>query len=182
MDCPRMARLHKPRSLCGCFRSISAELFKFIFLLAPDHAEAEDVLQETSVILWRKFGEFQSGTDFFRWAAQIARNVVRDFRKKAARDRHQFWNADVIESIAETRLSDNDSLMQQRTLLAGCVRTLMPADRELMRRCFGRNRTIKAAAERLGRPVNTVYKALNRIRRILMACVEKAQRQEGHRG
>ena len=54
------------------FSEHQRKLFKFIFLLAPDHAEAEDVLQETSVILWRKFGEFQSGTDFFRWAAQIA--------------------------------------------------------------------------------------------------------------
>jgi len=162
------------------FSEHQPELFKFIFLLLPSRADAEDVLQETSVILWRKFHEFHSGTDFFRWAAQVARNKVRDFRKGAARDRHRFWNDDLIESIAETRLRDGDLLMQQRTLLASCVRRLAPVDRELIRRCFGQNLTIKATAKRLGKPVNTVYKALNRIRKALMDCVDRAQRQESH--
>ena len=160
------------------FSEHQRELFKFIFLLIPSHADAENVLQETSVILWRKFNEFQSGTDFFRWAAQVARNKVRDFRKEAARDRLRFWNDDVIESIAETRFMDSDSLVQQRTLLADCVRLLTPVDRELIRRCFGQNLSIKMVAERLGRPANTVYKALNRIRKVLMDCVDKAQQQE----
>lgn len=164
------------------FSEHQRELLKFIFLLIPDRAVAEDVLQETSVILWRKFGEFQRGTDFFRWAAQVARNKVRDFRKGAARDRHRFWSDDLIESIADTRLDDSDSLLQQRTLLAECVRRLTPADRELIRRCFGGNSTIKAVADRVGRPVNTLYKALNRIRKRLMECVDKAQQPEGHGG
>jgi RNA polymerase sigma-70 factor, ECF subfamily len=162
------------------FSEHQPDLFKFIFLLLPSRADAEDVLQDTSVILWRKFSEFQSGTDFFRWAAQVARNKVRDFRKQAARNRQRFWDDALIESIAETRLSDHDSLMQQRDLLAKCVRALTPIDRELIRRCFAGSYSIKAVAERLGRPVNTVYKALNRIRKALMDCVDKARQREAH--
>jgi RNA polymerase sigma-70 factor, ECF subfamily len=164
------------------FSENQRELFKFIFLLMPNRVDAEDILQETSVILWRKFGEFRSGTDFFHWAAQVARNKVRDFRKGAARDRHRFWDDDVIESIAETRLMDSDSLAAQRTLLADCVRKLAPVDRELIRRCFGGDLSIKTVAEHLGRPVNTIYKALNRIRKMLMDCVDNAQRQEESHG
>jgi RNA polymerase sigma-70 factor (ECF subfamily) len=164
------------------FSEHQRELFKFIFLLVPSHADAEDILQETSVILWRKFGDFQRGTDFFRWAAQVARNKVRDLRKSAARDRHQFWSDDVIDSVAETRLSDSDSLSKQRTRLADCIRRLAPVDRELIRRCYGRDISFKMAAERLGRPINTVYKALNRIRKMLMGCVDSVQQRERHGG
>jgi RNA polymerase sigma-70 factor (ECF subfamily) len=140
--------------------------------------DAEDLLQETSVILWRKFDEFQSGTDFFRWAAQVARNKARDFRKGAARNRHRYWSDDLIESIAETRLTDSEWLMEQRSLLANCVRMLAPADRELIRRCFERSLSVKTVAEHLGRPVNTLYKALNRIRKVLMDCVDRAHQQD----
>jgi RNA polymerase sigma-70 factor, ECF subfamily len=164
------------------FSEHQRELFKFIFLLVPSHATAEDILQETSVVLWRKFGEFRSGTDFFRWAAQVARYKVRDFRKEASRDRHRFWTDDVIESLVETRLADNEPIIQQRALLAECMRKLAATDRELIRQCFGGRFTIKAVAERFGRPVNTVYKAMNRIRKTLMECVEKARLQEGHGG
>jgi RNA polymerase sigma-70 factor, ECF subfamily len=164
------------------FSEHQRELLKFIFLLVPSRTDAEDILQETSVILWRKFYEFQSGTDFFRWAAQVARNKARDFRKQSARNRHHFWSDDLIESIAETRLRDDDLLMQQRDLLAGCMRMLTATDRELIRRCFAANLSIKAVAERLGRPANTVYKALNRIRKLLMDCVDRAGRREAHEG
>jgi RNA polymerase sigma-70 factor, ECF subfamily len=161
------------------FSEHQRDLLKFIFLLVPIHAEAEDILQETSVILWRKFGEFQRGTDFFRWAAQVARFKVRDFRKKTARDRHRFWTDDLIEAIAETRLTENDSLMQQRNLLAACMQKLTTIDRELIQSVFRQGTSIKMVAECLGRPVNTVYKALNRIRKTLLDCVERAKRQEG---
>jgi RNA polymerase sigma-70 factor (ECF subfamily) len=164
------------------FSEHQRELSKFIFLLVPNRAEADDILQETSVILWRKFGEFQSGTSFFHWAAQVARNKVRDFRKHAARDRHRFWSDELVESIADTRFSDDEILMQQRTRLAECVRQLTPVDRELIRRCLAGSLTVKAVAEHLGRPVNTLYKALNRIRRVLVACVERAERLDGHGG
>ena len=164
------------------FSEHQRELSKFIFLLVPSRAEAEDIMQETSVILWRKFGEFQRGTDFFRWAAQVARNKVRDFRKEAARDRHRFLSDELIESIAETRLKNSDLLAQQRTLLTGCIRKLAPVDQDLIQRCLARKLSIKVVAEHLSRPVNTIYKALNRIRKMLMDCVEKAQQQEMHEG
>ena len=48
------------------------ELFKFSFTLVPNHSDADDILQDTSVILWRKFAEFTPDSNFFRWASQVA--------------------------------------------------------------------------------------------------------------
>ncbi len=160
------------------FSEHQRELFKFIFTLVPSHADADDILQDTSVILWQKYTEFSAGTSFFAWASQVAYNKVRDFRKKAARSRLRFWTDDLIEAIAATRLADQELLDQQRILLAGCVRELAPADRELIRQCFAGALSIKAVAEQSGRPVNTVYKAMNRIRKALMDCVGRAKRRE----
>ena len=70
------------------------------------------------------------------------------------------------------------TLVQQRNLLVDCVRELAPSDRELIRQYFSKRLTIKAVAEKIRRPINTVYKALNRIRKTLMDCVTRAQQPE----
>ena len=40
------------------------DLFNFIFSLVHHHADAEDVFQQTTLVLWRKFDDFVIGTNF----------------------------------------------------------------------------------------------------------------------
>jgi len=47
-------------------------LYCFITTLIRRPADAEDVLQETNLVLWRKAAEFISGRDFMPWALRIA--------------------------------------------------------------------------------------------------------------
>ena len=39
-------------------------ILSYIFVLVPNRTDAEDLLQDTAVLLWAKFDEFESGTDF----------------------------------------------------------------------------------------------------------------------
>jgi RNA polymerase sigma-70 factor (ECF subfamily) len=57
----------------------------------------------------------------------------------------------------------------------------LPAgDRQLVQRCYSDSATsFKTIAEEAGRPVNTVYKALNRIRRALQQCIDRTLSTEG---
>ena len=45
-------------------------------------ADADDLLQETSLVLWEKFGQFRSGTDFYAWACKIAYFSVCNYRRR----------------------------------------------------------------------------------------------------
>lgn len=45
----------------------------FIFTMLPNESDADDVMQETSITLWKKFNDFQSGTDFVAWPVTIAK-------------------------------------------------------------------------------------------------------------
>ena len=47
-------------------------LHSFIYALVRDVHLAEDILQEMGVVLWTKFGEFRSGSNFGAWAREIA--------------------------------------------------------------------------------------------------------------
>ena len=48
------------------------QIFSYIYTLVPNRPDAEDLLQETSLVICEKFREFEVGTDFVAWACQIA--------------------------------------------------------------------------------------------------------------
>ena len=50
-----------------------AALLGYILSLVSNWSDAEDILQQASVVMWRKFGEFQPGSDFRSWGCQIAK-------------------------------------------------------------------------------------------------------------
>src|SRR5436309_15494535 len=77
------------------------QIFSYIYVLVPNRNDAEDLLQETSVVICEKFHEFREGTDFVAWACQIAFWRVRYSRQKFARAKVVF-NQDILEAVAET--------------------------------------------------------------------------------
>ena len=68
----------------------------------------------------------------------------------------------------------------RRDALRQCLGKLPANDRQLVQQCYGEaESSFKTIAEKLGRPVNTVYKALNRIRRSLHQCIDRRLSAEG---
>ena len=57
-------------------------LLAFILSLHPGMAEAEDILQETFLVVSRKADTFAEGTNFLAWACTIARFKVLEFRRR----------------------------------------------------------------------------------------------------
>jgi RNA polymerase sigma-70 factor (ECF subfamily) len=157
------------------------EIRAAIFTLCPHQADADDLWQRTSTILWRKFGEWRPETDFVAWACTVARFEVKNFLRTRSRDRLCF-DETLIESLGDTRAQLRDELAAQRDALAQCVQKLKPDDRRIIDHCYTEGTTtIKAAAITLGMQLNTVYKALIRIRRKLLECTEKVLAIEGRR-
>src|SRR5205085_9397094 len=77
------------------------QIFAYIYTLVPDRHDAEDLLQETSLVICEKFDEFTPGTDFVAWACQIAWWRVRYSRQKFARSKVIF-DDEVLEAVART--------------------------------------------------------------------------------
>jgi RNA polymerase sigma-70 factor (ECF subfamily) len=145
----------------------------FLFTLLPNRTEADDLFQRTSIVLWRKFDQFQVGSDFGAWACQIAKFEVRNFLRVERRDRLCFSD-ELLTSLADIRLALDNELELRREALRHCLGKLRRIDRQIIHQCYGpESTTAKDAADRLGRPANTLYKALIRIRRALFECIER---------
>jgi RNA polymerase sigma-70 factor (ECF subfamily) len=156
-------------------------LFAYLVSLLGNAAHAEEVFQEVCVVLWREHDTFQIGTDFVKWVSVIAHNQVHRFRRQERRGGLPLSDA-AVDLLAQDAVARADLLESRRDALRSCLEKLPNKDRQLVSHCYSDSRTtFKTAAEDFGRPVNTVYKALNRIRRTLYECIERTLSVEGSR-
>jgi RNA polymerase sigma-70 factor (ECF subfamily) len=146
------------------------QVFSYIYTLVPRRHDAEDLLQETSVVVCEKFHEFEPGTDFVAWACQIAYWRIRYSRQKFARSKVLF-DQDVVDAVAHTASELAPELDQRHEALAQCLRKLHARDRELVLTRYEPGNGVPEAAQRSGRSLDAAYKALSRIRKLLFDCV-----------
>ena len=159
------------------FAATQPHLFAYIYTLLPNWNDAEEVLQETSLVLWRSFSEYEQGTNFKAWACKTAFYQVLSFRKRQKR-KPVLMSREVVEAVAEESADLTDLLDEQLRALAGCINKLQPRDRNLLDRFYGLGISVKLIAEQLERPVGTITKSLTRVRRTLFACIEQTLAME----
>ena len=154
------------------FTKFQRRVFLFILSQVPNPVDAEEIHQETNVIIWRKFDRFELGTNFLAWACQIASYEVLKYRERQRRDRHLFSD-EFVRQVASDAIEQADELEQRRQHLAVCLSKLRNEDRELIQQRYSAGESGKSVAELIGRPINSVYQSLSRIRRTLLECVNR---------
>lgn len=165
------------------YAPIQQRMFSYILTLVPQWADAEEILQETCVAMWRDFERFDADridSDFFRWASAIAFHRVLDFRKKQARSKLMFSDQ-FIDAVAEAAARHGDQIDRRLSALRDCLKKVSPRDRDLIRLRYetpAAHGNVKAFAESLGCPADTLYKALARVRRQLIQCVRHSVNRE----
>ena len=146
-------------------------LYAYIRSQVLSAADADDILQETSVVLWRKFAEYRPGTDFTRWACRIARLEVLAFHRHHKR-LLSIFSDEAAEAIGEKVLELSDTVASRVEALGDCVELLPARDRELLRLRYQSNQSVTQIAHSVHRTESAVYKALQRIHDDLYKCVE----------
>ena len=152
-------------------------VFAYIVTLLANRDDAEDVFQNTCLILWKKWDEFDPSRDFFGWACGIAHNEVRNLLRRKRPARLQL-SEDVMARIAETRLKADKFLEIRGQFLALCLERLADAQRRLVEQCYLGDKPIKALAEEMSISPAALTMRLQRIRKILFECMELAVKDE----
>lgn len=155
-----------------CFSQDRDRIFAYIHSLLPHRADAEDVFLRCSLLLWRKFDQFDAQREFLPWACGVAFYEVRNFVRVAALDRRQF-DDDVIQQLADRRIETLRDSDRRLVHLRECLKELQPADHELVRAVYEQDRSLAEFAESAGRALQTLYNRLSWLRRGLLECVER---------
>jgi RNA polymerase sigma-70 factor (ECF subfamily) len=160
------------------FVQMQPRLHAYIRALVPNRSDAEEVLQETGVVLWKKFDEFEPGTEFARWATRVARLQALCYYKRSKRNVLRFSQS-FVEAMAEEAAVLTQEPSPYYEALEGCLAKLNQMDRDLIRRRYESGaRTARQVAREQGLPETTLYNALARIRRNLLRCVRHALNQQ----
>src|SRR3954454_18304563 len=94
-------------------------IFVYVMSMVPDRNDAEEIIQETNLVLWREFGRFQPGTNFAAWACKVALYQVLAWRKRLRRDRLEF-SPTFLEAVAEEASTASEALEERSQYLARC--------------------------------------------------------------
>jgi RNA polymerase sigma-70 factor (ECF subfamily) len=149
-----------------------------ITALVGDFAAAEDLFQETAVIMTRKRAEADENCPFLAWGRAIALNVVRDYRKKMARRKVRVLDEEALERVAGAFQEVGDSVWDaRREALRACARKLPDREREVLRCRYEEAVPIERLAAGLATTRGAVDTMLYRIRKALLACVEMRLRR-----
>src|SRR5436189_6463885 len=84
------------------FLASEKEIFRYVAVLVPRVADAQDVVQQTAVALWKKFDQYDPSQPFTPWACRFALLEARQFLRRDHR-----WGAflddDLVEALVERR-------------------------------------------------------------------------------
>jgi RNA polymerase sigma-70 factor, ECF subfamily len=147
-------------------------LWAFLMGLTKDPAKAEDLFQNTYLVLCEKASRYEPGSNFLAWARQIARyeylaSVDPKRRPEATVE------AEVLEAALDVDLSGDEPYGARREALQRCLETLQSKSRSAIELRYGANLPCRTVARRLDLSDNALYALLSRVRRALFECVER---------
>lgn len=155
----------------GLFARHETDLRRFIRSLIPSATDTADVLQQTALVLWRKFNQFDPDTSFIKWACIVARFEALAYRRKVARDRLVFREG-LLELIAEEGINELDLRTREHALLEKCLNRVQKKQREFLILAYTPGIKVKDLAKAAGSTSAAFYMRLKRLRHQLQHCIE----------
>ena len=160
------------------FLGSEKEIFRYVAVLVPRVADAQDVVQQTAVALWKKFDQYDPAQPFTPWACRFALFEARQFLRRDQR-RGVMFDDHLADMLVERRSALGEEMERRYSHLATCLRKLPPEQRQTVERYYYERRAVDDLAAQAGRTVEAIYKMLQRIRQALHDCVTRALKAEG---
>ncbi len=160
--------------------SCQPRLYAYIMALLLDPNRADDVLQQTNLVIWQKADEFKGCDNFEARACKVAYFQVLANRRDTIRDRHRLLFDDrILDSVARVA-TDRINQMSESYLvtLRDCMKKLTEQQREAIRRRYLSGNAVTVMASDRGESADATSALLYRIRKKLLACIQREIERE----
>ena len=149
-----------------------SRVFGYIYAMLHNMSDAEDIYQQTTLLMWQKFNDFEPGTDFGSWALTIAYYNIKNFQRSAQR-RHVFFSEEVMEKVAHCYESYDSKVGEERLdALGECVRRLSDRHQHILRQRYTESIPIRELANSEGKSEAAMTMLLSRLRKTIFHCVQ----------
>lgn len=150
------------------------QLHAFIVSMVWNPAEADDVLQETNLVLWEKVAEFDASRPFLPWAMRFAQLQAMAWLKRHRRATERFVFDDALAKLLADEAAMHEPEFDARQhALATCLQKLTPEQQLLIARRYEPGASVNAMAQAANSTAKAVSDRLRRIRQALLECIEK---------
>jgi RNA polymerase sigma-70 factor (ECF subfamily) len=155
------------------FSANQQPLFGYILGMVRNTSDAQDILQQTAVTAWQKFGGFDTSTSFLAWTIAIARYEALNFMKYRRRSRLCF-DQELMEQLGEDVCEfANESAEDRLQALGECLKKLPAIDSKLIECRYTHGLSSLQIADILDRSQPSICNSLRRIRENLMRCISQ---------
>lgn len=148
-------------------------LMAYALSLVPCRQDAQDLVQETFLIVSRKADCWAEGSSFMAWAGKILRYEALH-QLRALRRRPMSLEEDLLEQLHGNEPPDDD-LLHQIQRLKRCIQKLSPRARQLVMLRYHSGMLPEAIAKSLQWTANSVRVTLTRAKDSLRDCMAKRE-------
>lgn len=148
-------------------------LATYVYSLVYDRPDAEEILQDCKVAMWKHFGNFEPGSNFRAWARKFATHHILNYRRSEKRRPTTLVDEEFIEAVAAEIEQRADELDRRMEALQHCLRKLPEPQRKMIIWRYYEDAEIEEIAQKSDRTVTAVYRFLSRIRHALNECVSR---------
>jgi len=135
-------------------------IYSYIYRIVRSKTEAEDIVQETFIKVWKQLDRFKPGTGLRPWLFRIARNTAIDHLRKKKSIPFSHFNeegeAEVVFVDASIDVLEETIAREQKDHLNAALEALPLQYREVLVLRAEDNLTFEEIAAALGKPLNTV--------------------------
>ena len=146
------------------------QLFRTCYLILKDKEDAEDVVQETLIRVFKNIKNFKGDSKLYTWIYQIALNLSRDILRKKV----DFLSLEDEWVGEEDPHLDIEKTIDKEVLKNG-LKALNPIYHEVLVLFYLRGFSIKEISEILETSQGTIKSRLSRGRKILKMRLEKEE-------
>lgn len=165
----------------------SSHLFAVVLRINRDRAQAEDILQEVYVNVWRAAGGFDAAQGQpLTWLTSIARNrAIDSLRRAQTQPQLQSTTTDdedpdVYDATADDQPGPLELLSRasDARALSHCMQDLTAPQRQSLALAFYDGLSHAEVAQKMGQPLGSVKSWVRRALLSLKACLENAARRD----
>ncbi|MEM6779640.1 MAG: sigma-70 family RNA polymerase sigma factor [Planctomycetota bacterium] len=146
------------------------EILRYVMAIVPSASDAQEILQETAIALWKRIDGYDRSQPFAPWACRFAANKAKEHLRKVGR-----WKGFLDDEVASMLLARREELAvdldRRLEPLRDCLSALPARNRRLIQQYYFDQASVDDIADQLGRSKAALYKSLQRIRVSLMQCV-----------
>ena len=162
----------KTESFLDLLMKNQKHLYAYILTMVSNLADADDIMQATTTVMWRKFSEYEKGTSFVAWGIKISQYEILMHR----RNKHKevlLFNPAIEKEIQRCAadLADENNIRLETLKL--CLAKLSNKHREILKLYYEDNQSQKTIAQNIEMSAQSVCKNMSKAHDFLLRCVRR---------